>query len=838
MMSVFKRQKPQVCFVTNELFPEDRGGIGRMMYNFAVYNRDTGGKADVHFLIGGALARSPERIERLAEAFRGLATLHVVPDLKASIEPLPHLMGWAGQSDPHGPDGQMARSFEYYVGLLDAQRVLGRDFDLVEFPDFGGWGQVSMEAKRAGLAFGNTCLSVRVHSTQGILYRVERYAHEAGSWIASQLDAEAFTLKNADIVVGHIPSVLDSTLAHYGLAERENVRCEFPPILMTEEEAPKPIETLPSFEPDFIFSSRLQQFKRPDIFVRAAVAFLEKHPDYQGVFRLVSYGWDEGYIEMLRSIVPAQLEERIQFILDARPSERLDFIAKSVVVQPSDYESLCLFAYEAAAMGRKVILNGACLAFGAFQRWKDRENCLLFDGTVPDLVRIMEDAADWAPQRAVDMKPDAPYWQKRESFDVEGANPDALPETGTVLFYGAESRSELREFLGNILQLKSSVSLQEHGLNLRVLAAASLFDETTPEVARIRDAGAEVVFVSGQRLDPDALQREIEGLQEAVVLLVPRGCEASESFVATGISAMARNPEIVLLGGHIEVFDRVSDRIVELRSYSGEMPGLALMNSRILSAICFLRRDVLSRVPFDYRAGDLWFEAFSRAAVIASEKVSVLPMLAGRMDSRDALTPENSRALTSGLVDVAGMGAGLPGRLLSLDLQRPRGLHDRRTVELSEQQLAQAVQFSPSSNPVSWRPVEFHSNLGGLLVHPLDGHVTVAALPASFKRPKRVEVVIRNSNKRNAGGEFALAFGGAGISEDVLLQQAREGLRSEDLEVGAWQAVPPGETTRYVMSLKATEIPNPTLFLLTKPAEHETSDHCHLVCREVRFTLS
>src|SRR5690606_1578416 len=140
----------------------------------------------------------------------------------------------------------------------------------------------------------------------------------------------------------------------------------------------------------------------------AAVLFLERHPGHAGCFRLVSYGWDETYIAGLRALVPEPLKEKVLFVFGASPAEREAHLARSIVVVPSDYESLCLFAFEACRMGCSVILNGRCPAFGETSRWRDEENCLLFDGSVEDRAAAMEKALRWEPSAPASVAPDAP----------------------------------------------------------------------------------------------------------------------------------------------------------------------------------------------------------------------------------------------------------------------------------------------------------------------------------------------------------------------------------------------------------------------------------------------
>lgn len=841
----FFNKKPMVCFVTNELFPVDRGGIGRMMHNFAVYNRDAGKTVDIHFLVGGELARDSQKVQHLNAALRGMATIHVVPELTASTAMLPHLLGYVRRASPFSAGGNLATSYEFYLGLLEAETSMGRPFDLIEFPDFGGWGKVSLEAKRAGLAFQQTEVTVRVHSTQSILYRIEQYAHIGGSWLASQFDAEQSALKYADRVIGHIPAVLDYTLDHYGIREHqaENSGCEFPPIVTTQDEmnhAAQPAAM--SEEPDFVFSSRLQHFKRPDIFVRAAIAFLDKHPDYGGKFRIISYGWDENYIQMLMDLVPRQHRDRIVFRLDATSDERLAVISRSVVVQPSDYESLCLFAYEASTLGRPVILNGACLAFGAFDRWKDGDNCLLFDGSVPGLVASMEKARTWQPASQVDVAPDVPYWAAAQSATGARETENAQPDTAfTAIFIEAETPRDLQRLRRNLLTLGKTVA--ENDLRMTACLVLLQHDSTYDprDLEMLESLGAEIVFSPGTSFDPETLTELVKAQsKDDSILLVPASVQLLEDFILKGVESLSNNKDISMLGGHLDVYDDATGRVAELRTYFGEAPNTALMNARIMSPMLFLRRDVVERIPFDFRAGPMWFEAFSRMAALQGENMIVLPMIAGRMDSGRMLLPENSRVLTSTILDDFGSQSGLSARLLGLELGNIERSDFAREYRLPNEQLAGAVRVSPQALEISWKLIEFHRELGGLLVHPFEEALTVGALPASVENPVRIEAVVRNANTHNLGGEVSLGFGSGSLNADRFSEIVSGGAEAKDVVLGDWIEIAPGEQKHYSMWVppEVRHRHDATIFFLSRKAEGKSVEQCHIVVSDIVFKLS
>jgi hypothetical protein len=223
-----------ICFVTNELYPLGPGGIGRMLYNFAKYNAEMGSPAEFHFLVPKQLIDSiPEAQARLQDALGKMATIHICPALPDDPTSIGRLLA-RSLEHPWTSEWLFAQSYTYYLGLLAAEQRNGAPFDVIEFPDFGGWAQATIEAKRAGLSFGKTLLSTRIHSTQGMLYGVERYINEPGHWAGIMFDAERHLLVHADLVVAHDPEVAVRTARFYDLEERwsERSRLEFPPVYL------------------------------------------------------------------------------------------------------------------------------------------------------------------------------------------------------------------------------------------------------------------------------------------------------------------------------------------------------------------------------------------------------------------------------------------------------------------------------------------------------------------------------------------------------------------------------------------------------------------------------
>jgi hypothetical protein len=199
-----------VCFVTNELYPLKPGGIGRLMYNFAIDNLEAPSPTDLHYLLP---ADARDQADAIREAYADLATVHFCSDELSSLGEFGQYLRQLGDSgDPDVPrssnlDEHFLKSLKYYSGLLAAQAAAGIEFDIIEFPDFGGWAVAAQAAKKAGLAFTNTVIAVRLHSTFGLITLAERYYHRPSLWLSAIWDMERMTMQDADLVVGHLESI-------------------------------------------------------------------------------------------------------------------------------------------------------------------------------------------------------------------------------------------------------------------------------------------------------------------------------------------------------------------------------------------------------------------------------------------------------------------------------------------------------------------------------------------------------------------------------------------------------------------------------------------------------
>ena len=395
----------RTLFILDELYPVDRGGIGRLMYNIVQHAKQAHPALDLHILLGRP---RPTNHAELAQALAGVAQVHY-------LEGAANVSEWLGVDDitkSIATNPILSQPFQnglhVLFSALQVQKQVGA-FDHIEIPDHMGLGAVLLMAREAGVAFQAAEITCRLHSSLSVILAAEPFFHARSDWLAPRVEFERYSLQHADRVVAHIPIIAEINRTHFGFDPTwaNKVEVAFPPAIwpLTRHSA----HSLPA-EPDFVFTSRFQPFKRPDLFIKAACTFLDQRPEYSGKFRLISYGFNAEYIDSLRLMVPERFANRIVVSVNISSDARAAAMAKAVIVQPSRFESLCALAFEVAASQNPVLLAQDCAAFGGFDRWVDHENCLLFAPMPAALAKAMHKATSWRPRQRVNAAPDPAYF--------------------------------------------------------------------------------------------------------------------------------------------------------------------------------------------------------------------------------------------------------------------------------------------------------------------------------------------------------------------------------------------------------------------------------------------
>ncbi len=583
----------KVCLVTDELHPFTNGGIGRIVHNLILDSLRREAAVELHLLMPSFVQMKAEEVEA---HFEGRVTVHI-----AEERPL-----WEAGFDEGGvypPPGAFtdtlchAHSMEL---LLHLRRLAaeGTRFDVIEFPDYRGWSFCTSQEKFLGGGFQDTEITVRLHSTAGILAPYERTPPSRDQ--LGQFELERKALYDADRVIAHIPGIAALNQAFYGFPETwlEKVIQEFPPVAEQAGRAP----TVGPGEPDILFVTKVQPLKRPDLFVRGVSTFLRRFPRFGGRAVFACHAPNESYLATMKALVPSDLRGR--FVFAGPVQERAELMSRGIVVIPSDFESLNLTAYEAAAVGARLVLNGRCPAFVPGTPFTDGVNCHTFDGSVEGLADALEKAWRAPTTGAVTWTAVAPYW---ESPSPRAAAPAPLPRGKHPRVSIVITNYNLGRFLPETLASIGATDYPELEVVLVDDASTEAFDhEVLRLIERSPAAGGAPV-----RLVRNAVNRGLPasrniGLRAATgEYILPLDADdcINPRFIRMAVEALERHPQFDVVVPSTGYFD--SDEALEQRRFCdyalfiGDCPSLGMVANRLSSATSLMRRSLFDRFRYN-----------------------------------------------------------------------------------------------------------------------------------------------------------------------------------------------------------------------------------------------
>jgi glycosyltransferase involved in cell wall biosynthesis len=266
------------------------------------------------------------------------------------------------------------------------------EIDYVEFPDWGALGFATIQEKRISGFLGSATLAVRLHTAHAMLLHHEAQTTTVKDSDRAIVDLERKTLRDCDLLIAQLATVGEHTRQVFGFDRSEwdtRLVVHAPPVLL--DTCSTKAETLAA-TPDMpiMFGSKIQAFKRPDLFIRGVSGYCRGNPQYTGDVLVSAHSFDHVYREFVVGLIAPDLVGRFNFDVPMISAARERLIATSTFVVPSDFESFCLAAYEASLLGARVILNGTNPAFGDDTPWRDGVNCYKFDGTSLGLQKALE----------------------------------------------------------------------------------------------------------------------------------------------------------------------------------------------------------------------------------------------------------------------------------------------------------------------------------------------------------------------------------------------------------------------------------------------------------------
>lgn len=592
-------------YVTKELYPFSSGGIGRVIGNL-LEAATPAERKEIAVLLLSELVDT----ERFNLTYPGVKLItasmrdfQIVDTSGRRMLPL-----WAYTNT------------EWHWMSVSAMQALSRfekaegPIDYIEFPDWGGLGFATIQEKRLGLAFEAASIGVRLHSTDGVIGAYENVPRTLSN--LSIYDIERKALADCDVLVAQVQEVANRMRDFYGFtAAQWDARVVLdPPIVLLTGGRYAEVAIAPQDDTPILFTSKIQSVKRPQVFIRGCVGFLESAVHYKGNIVLCAHAPDKRYLNKLKKMIPKRFEGRFVFLEELGEAERNELIARSVCVVTSAWESFCLAAFEASLAGALVVLNQGNPAFSPGSSWIDGQNCILFDGTSSGLSEALQSV--WRlPRRlsVVRMQVSKPLVHIGQQQVVKQRNPLV-----SVLI----PHYNLGGYL--IKTLVSALEIDYPNLEIIVIDDGSTDDyslERLRYVECLQDSRVRVVRCGANRGLAGARNFGLLHVRGDYVLTLDADDLIDPSFVALAARGLERNPDFDFVVPQTAFFTDEEEAglatmpvFTDYAAFHGDARATGVHENRFSTATCLSRAEVLRRYRYreeleSYEDWDLYLRA-------------------------------------------------------------------------------------------------------------------------------------------------------------------------------------------------------------------------------------
>ncbi|NTU49857.1 MAG: glycosyltransferase [Desulfobulbaceae bacterium] len=520
----------KIVFVTSELRPFTPSGIGRVIHNI-IKSMDASDRIrSIVMLVGTKVDRSV-----FAATFPDVQLVCLEPDAD-DRQP--------GMVRHHPPRRAYSASEKHWLSAVVYRALyrltLSEDIDYVEFPDREALGFVTIQENRITGFLKNGTIAVRIHSAHTMLLKHEAY--QISQHDCALMDLERKCLRDCDLIVGQLAPVAEATRTVFGFSVEEwqpRLVIHAPPVLL-DSRKPVEVSIVPQPDTPIMFGSKVQRFKRPDLFVRAANRLLADVPENKPSFIMAAHRFDADYNSYIDRLVGPLLRERLTANPIPNPKVREAVISRSIFVVPSDFESFSLAAYEASLLGAIVILNGTNPAFGPDTPWKHEINCLKFDGTMDGLANTMlQGMLLQEPLSVVPSDDSHAPWSYDRCHTITDPDNAGRPLVSIVI-----PHFNLGAYLP--MTIESVMSQTYSNIELIVVDDASTDQESVDLVKRLDALGSSqlrVVYSTSNRGLSGARNLGLKNALGKYVLTLDADDLIDLSMVETCVEALERNPE-------------------------------------------------------------------------------------------------------------------------------------------------------------------------------------------------------------------------------------------------------------------------------------------------------
>lgn len=575
---------PAIAFVTTELAPFTGGGIGRLLHNILQAMSVEDRQRTYVLMLDGAVTAY--------EFDRHFPGAHLVCVDTETANPRQ-----VGPGLPM-PRAAFANASWHWKSIIAYQAVrdLAGEVEIayLEFPDWGGLAFTTLQEARISGFLARCTIAVRLHSDHTMLAIHEGQLIDAAYLNACDLERKC--LRDCDLIVAQsIPVAEQMRLAHVLSAEEWQGRCvrHVNAICLDGVAAAREVVVASDRMP-IVFGTKWQAIKRPDTFMRGASAFLCANREYRGDIVMCAHNPSQAYRNELLARIDGEFAPRFKILDNLSETRRRSLIASSVFVLPSEFEALCLAAYEAALSGARMVLNGANPAFGEQTPWIDGRNCFKYDGTAMGLANALERCvSEQATLQVVEVEVDPAPWTLPALPARQWLPPSSDPLVSIIVLSVADQP--------RLIETLSSAVDQRYG-NIEILVIDSGGDPASKKlIARLADKSVRalrVIECPGLLNEAAARNCAIADATGRYVCVIGAGDVMDPDFISITVAALENNPQFAALVSPAALTSEYAQQQIEFWPSVGEAVAAGLHEPLAFGGAAVYRKSALASAPY------------------------------------------------------------------------------------------------------------------------------------------------------------------------------------------------------------------------------------------------
>jgi glycosyltransferase involved in cell wall biosynthesis len=600
-----------LCFVTNELSPLTKGGIGVLLSNVT---RDLTEKTNfsLSILIFGNPVSDLAPVLKLYSNSKNIR-FYFLDELLAHSGNHSEIPLWAFHHE------------EYYLSYRICNALLflneRQSIDILEFNDYLGSGYVTTKLKKLIIdgPFANTLIGVRLHGSAELCQiSDEENLYTMRKQIVYQ--QERYSLENCDFWISPSNSLHDYYAQFYKINKTSFVST--PTFTKLEEQAVHP-RKLNLKNPKILFYGKLQKLKGIEEFIQAGVLLLEKSSvnySFEIFGHEVNYPYFPSYLAHLKKQIPERFQNNFHFHGRISMTE-LSQIACTcdLAVIPSRFETFCLAAHELNWIGIPLVLN----RIDAFQDYFSEENCFYYNGKPTELFACINDIyskkktferkwnGDTITTKLNKGKPELLYTTIAESFTRP-----LLSETSTPLLSIVVPYYNMEKYIDQTLDsiLRSSYGNYE----VIVVNDGSNNPASTEKFESLKSTykGTNFSFVTKENGGLGSARNFGIALAKGKYLLPLDSDDLiHKQYLELAVNALEKNPELVAVNSYVNFFMDGTDAgaIIDYVIPYDLNKSLILIENRAGVACSIFRSDIFKKVKYNeelkaYEDWEFWWK--------------------------------------------------------------------------------------------------------------------------------------------------------------------------------------------------------------------------------------